>query len=67
VVGVAWGGYALTRPGHVQQQWAELLPLIESGALAAPIGHELPLAEAAEALALMDERRAVGKVVLRVR
>jgi NADPH2:quinone reductase len=67
VVGVAWGGYAFTRPGYVQQQWAELLPLIESGTLAAPIGHELPLAEAAEALALMDERRAVGKVVLRVR
>ena len=67
VVGVAWGEYALRRPGYLQQQWAELLPLIESGALAAPIGHTLPLAEAAEALALMDERRAVGKVVLTVR
>jgi NADPH2:quinone reductase len=67
VVGVAWGEYALRRPGYIQQQWAELLPLIESGALAAPIGHTLPLAEAAEALALMDERRAVGKVVLAVR
>lgn len=67
VVGVAWGEYALRRPGYIQQQWAELLPLIESGALAPPIGHTLPLAEAAEALALMDDRRAVGKVVLAVR
>jgi NADPH:quinone reductase len=67
VVGVAWGAYALTRPGYVRGQWTELLPLIESGALAPPIGHTLPLAEAAEALALMDERRAVGKVVLSVR
>jgi NADPH2:quinone reductase len=67
VAGVAWGEFAVRRPGYIQQQWTELLPLIESGALAAPIGHILPLDEAAEALALMDERRAVGKVVLRVR
>jgi NADPH2:quinone reductase len=67
VVGVAWGAYALRRPGYIQQQWADLLPLVESGALDPPIGHTLPLSEAAEALALMDERRAVGKVVLAVR
>jgi NADPH:quinone reductase len=67
VAGVAWGEFALRRPGYIQQQWTELLPLIESGALAAPIGHRLPLEEAAEALALMDERRAVGKVVLQLR
>jgi NADPH2:quinone reductase len=67
VDGVAWGEFALRRPGYLQQQWAELEPLIASGALAAPIGHDLPLDEAAEALALMDERRAVGKVVLTVR
>ncbi len=66
VVGVAWGEFALRRPGYIQEQWTELLPLIESGALAPPIGHTLPLAEAAEALALMDERRAVGKVVLAI-
>lgn len=66
VVGVAWGEYAARHPGYIQRQWAELLPLIESGALAPPIGHTLPLVEAAEALALMDERRAVGKVVLTV-
>ena len=67
VAGVAWGEFAVRRPGYIQQQWTELLPLIESGVLAAPIGHILPLDEAAEALALMDERRAVGKVVLSVR
>jgi NADPH:quinone reductase len=67
VVGVAWGAYALRRPGYIQQQWADLLPLVESGALDPPIGHTLPLSEAGEALALMDERRAVGKVVLAVR
>ena len=67
VDGVAWGEFALRRPGYLQQQWADLEPLVASGALAAPIGHRLPLEQAAEALALMDERRAVGKVVLTVR
>lgn len=67
VDGVAWGEFALRRPGYLQQQWADLEPLVGSGALAAPIGHRLPLESAAEALALMDERRAVGKVVLTMR
>ncbi len=67
VVGVAWGEYALRHPGSIQDQWAELAPLLASGAIDPPIGHILPLAEAGAALALMDERRAVGKVVLRVR
>ncbi|MDT4920058.1 MAG: NADPH:quinone reductase [Pseudonocardiales bacterium] len=67
VDGVAWGEFAIRRPGYLQEQWAELQPLVAAGALAAPIGHRLPLADAAEGLALMDERRAVGKVVLIVR
>jgi NADPH2:quinone reductase len=67
VDGVAWGEFALRRPGYLQHQWAALEPLVASGQLAAPIGHQLPLDEAAEALALMDERRAVGKIVLTVR
>jgi NADPH:quinone reductase len=67
VVGVAWGEYALSTPGYIQQQWAELLPLISAGRLAPPIGHRFGLDEAAEALSLMDERNAVGKVVLDVR
>ena len=67
VVGVAWGEYALKRPGFVRRQWEDLAPHVASGALRAPIGHRFPLAEAVEALAAMDERRAVGKVVIDVR
>ena len=66
VVGVAWGEYALSNPGYIQQQWADLAPLIASGALAPPIGHSFPLEQAGEALALMEERSAAGKVVLTV-
>ena len=31
VRGVGWGAYAMTRQDFMQQQWAELLPMIESG------------------------------------
>jgi NADPH2:quinone reductase len=67
VVGVAWGEYALKHLGYIQEQWDEIAPLVASGAIAPPIGHTLALADAGAALALMDERRAVGKVVLAVR
>ena len=67
VVGAAWGEFALAHPGYVQEQWTELTPLIASGALKPPIGHALPLEQAGEALALMEERNAVGKVVLTLR
>ncbi len=67
VIGVAWGAYALVRPGFVRRQWDELTPLIADGTLRAPLGLRVPLADAAEALAAMEERRAVGKVVVDVR
>jgi NADPH:quinone reductase len=64
VVGVGWGAYALSRPGYVAQQWAELGPHLRSGALTPLISATLPLERAAEALATIDERRVTGKVVL---
>jgi NADPH2:quinone reductase len=66
VVGVGWGAYAFERPGHVASEWAALLPHIESGALTPPIGRVFPLAEAAGAMLELDERRAVGKIVLAI-
>lgn len=64
VVGVGWGGYALGRPGYLAQQWAELEPHLRSGALDPLVSTTLPLDRAAEALAIIDERRVTGKVVL---
>lgn len=65
-VGVGWGAYALKRPGYLHQQWRQLLPLLESGALAPIIGPRFELRDVVEALRAVDERRAVGKVVLRM-
>jgi NADPH2:quinone reductase len=67
VVGVGWGAFWMNDPGYLASQWAEVLPLVEAGALTPPIGSTHPLDEVAAALAEIDERRAVGKVILRVR
>lgn len=64
VVGVGWGAYALKRPGYIADQWAELVPHLESGALVPPIGGTYPLDQAAEALRVIDEREATGKILL---
>ncbi len=67
VVGVGWGAFWTTDPGYLASQWADVLPLVESGALAPPISSVHPLEDVAAALAEIDERRAAGKVILRVR
>lgn len=67
VVGVGWGAFWLTRPEYLQQQWADVLPHVEAGRLDPVIGGSHPLADAAKALSSLDERAALGKVVLRVR
>ncbi len=67
VVGVAWGEYAFSHPGYLQEQWARLLPHLASGAVDPLIGGTYPLAAAAEAVAELDARRAVGTLVVEPR
>jgi len=67
VRGVGWGAYAMLRPGYMQEQWAALLPMIESGVVKPPIGRLYELEDFARALVDMDERRTTGKSVVRVR
>ncbi|MBM7808927.1 NADPH2:quinone reductase [Geodermatophilus bullaregiensis] len=67
VVGVGWGAFWSGEPGYVQEQWRDLLPLLEQGRLRPVIGSVHDLADAAAAVTELDERRATGKVLLRVR
>jgi len=67
VMGVGWGAFWSRDPGYVAQQWRDLVPLLERGALDPPLGTIHPLEDAAEAISELDERRAAGKVLLRVR
>jgi NADPH:quinone reductase len=66
VVGVGWGAYALGRPGYLAGQWAELQPHLSSGALDPLISATISLELAADALAMIDERRVTGKVALQL-
>ncbi|MEO6512468.1 MAG: NADPH:quinone oxidoreductase family protein [Nocardioides sp.] len=67
VRGVGWGGYAMVRPGYMQEQWRDLLPLVESGAVDPPIGATYDLDGFGQALQDMDDRLTLGKSVVRVR
>jgi len=67
VRGVGWGAYAMPRPGYLQSQWAELLPMLESGIVDPPIGRTYDLADLGRALQDMDDRLTLGKSVVRVR
>ncbi|HEY3477755.1 MAG TPA: zinc-binding dehydrogenase, partial [Streptomyces sp.] len=67
VVGVGWGAYALPRPGYLQGQWAELLPKLAEGAIVPPLGGSYPLADVQQALEAIENRKALGKLILAVR
>ncbi len=67
VRGVGWGEYAMRRPEFMQAQWRALVPMIEAGAVRPPVGRTYNLEDFGQALTDMDERRAMGKLVVRVR
>lgn len=67
VMGAASEEFWHLNPGYAAQQWDELMPLIRSGAIDPPIGEVFSLEETAAALRAMDERRAIGRLIVRVR
>ncbi|MFB7876406.1 NADPH:quinone oxidoreductase family protein [Nocardia sp. NPDC056064] len=67
VVGAAWGEWVMSHPTYLAEQWAEVEPLLASGAIPAPEPVLYPLDKTAEAVAALDERTATGKVVVRLR
>lgn len=67
VRGVSWGGFAMTRPGYLRGQWDQLTPLMTSGVIDPPIGATYDLDGFAEAVRSLQERRTLGKAVVRVR
>ncbi len=67
VVGAGWGAYVMGRPDVNRAIGAEVSRMVDAGFIRPIVGQRFPLGRAAEALKLLDERRAVGKVVLDVR
>lgn len=66
VIGAGWGAYVMGKPELCIQIGAEITRLIEQGFVRPLVGARFPLERAAEALKLIDERGATGKVVLDV-
>lgn len=67
VVGVGWGAFWLPRPEYLAEQWAEIRPMLEAGEIDPLLGQQYTMDNAAEALRVLDEREATGKVILQVR
>src|SRR5262249_11869467 len=67
VVGAGWGAYVMPKPEVTRQIGAEIEKLIQAGFVKPIVGASFPLDQAADALKLIDERGATGKVTLTVR
>ena len=67
VIGAGWGGYAMSRPGVNIEIGAAINGMIGQGFVRPIVGERFPLERAADALRAIDERRAIGKIVLDVR
>ncbi len=66
IVGVIWGGAWTRDPAIKQRVSTELLAMLAAGQIRPRIGTVLPLERAIEALKMLAERRAVGKVIVEI-
>lgn len=64
IVGVFWGASVRRDPAAHMTNMKELFALYSEGKIKPRISARFPLEQAADALKLMDERKAMGKVVL---
>ncbi|MBY0432219.1 MAG: zinc-binding dehydrogenase, partial [Rhodospirillales bacterium] len=64
VIGYAWGAYRRLAPASVRESLAECLAWHAAGRLKPHVSQVLPLERAAEAIGLLLNRKATGKVVL---
>jgi NADPH:quinone reductase len=67
VIGYSFDVWEQAIPGTARRVGDEVRRLAEDGRITPYIGTRLPLEEGAEALRILDERRALGKVVVDVR
>ncbi len=67
VVGAGWGAYVMGKPELNRELGAAVGKLIDDGFVRPIVGARFAFEQAAQALKALDERRAVGKVVLELR
>lgn len=66
IVGVFWGAFVMSRPEANAANLAELFALYEEGTVKPHISERFPLERSADAIRVLAERRAEGKVVVTV-
>ncbi len=66
IVGVWWGTWAARNPDGQIQNMAEISALVASGKLQPRVSETYPIEDFEKAFQLISERRALGKVVLRL-
>lgn len=63
-IGVFWGESVNRDPAGHRANMADVLNWVSKGILKARVDRTMPLANAADALRLIDDRKAIGKIVL---
>lgn len=66
VVGAGWGAFVMPKPDFTAKLAVELEEMIHAGHVRPIVGTRFPLEQAGEAMRLIEERGALGKVVLDV-
>jgi NADPH2:quinone reductase len=66
IVGAGWGAYVLSKHEVIREVGVAIDELIAQGFVRPVVGARVPFERAADALALLDQREATGKVVLEV-
>ena len=66
VIGYYWGGYVKFNPKVLLESFKKLFKWYDEGKLKPHISHILPLESANEALDFLRERKATGKVIVKV-
>lgn len=64
VCGVFWGAFTVREPKKNAAHIAELFELLKAGKINPRVSARFPLAEGGKAIAMLEDRQAVGKVVV---
>ena len=66
VCGVFWGAFTAREPARFKAEVAELFAMLKDGRIAPRISARYPLERGADAIASLESRQAVGKVVVEI-
>jgi NADPH:quinone reductase len=66
IVGVFWGAFSMRDPERNRQHMAELVRWVAEGKIKPHISATFPLAQAGDAIRLLADRKAQGKVVVTI-